>query len=379
MKAKYSGRPTWVEVDLQALEHNFRQAQKFCASHQRLLAVVKADAYGHGAVTVSRQFAALGVEHFGVATLEEALELRSAGISGTILVFGGCFPGQEAAFLKQALTPVLLDAETARRLSAEGVRQGQEVVVHLKVDSGMGRVGFLPEQLREFLPELNRLQGLRIEGVMSHLACADDLASPVTTRQMEVFRDLLAMLRAAGVSPREIHLSNSAGLTGWKFPEATLARPGIMLYGGLPGPDFADRLELRPVMQLRSRIAQLRPLPEGAGVSYGHNFHTNRLSRVAVLPIGYADGFNRLFSNSGLAILHGRRIPLIGRVCMDWIMFDVTDLPQVGIGDCVTLLGSADGLTITGDEWAERLQTISYEVFCRIGSRVPRVYIPAAV
>jgi len=232
----------------------------------------------------------------------------------------------------------------------------------------------LPGELREFLSELTPLQGIRVDGLMSHLACADELASPVTARQIALFGDVLQMVRAAGLSPREIHLCNSAGLSGWDFPEATLARPGIMLYGGLPGPEFADRLDLRPVMQLRSRIAQLRSLPEESGVSYGHKFHAQRPTRVAVLPIGYADGFNRLFSNSAQAILHGQKIPLIGRVCMDWIMFDVTDLPQAAVGDCVTLLGTADGLTITGDDWAEHLQTISYEVFCRIGCRVPRIY-----
>lgn len=374
MNKKYSGRPTWAEIDLDALEHNFRQAQKSCAAQQRLLTVVKADAYGHGAVPVSHRFAALGVEHFGVATLEEALELRSAGITGTLLVLGGCYPGQEQAFFQHDLTPALLDPEMAHRLAAEALRQGCELAVHLKIDSGMGRVGFLPEQLRDFLPQLRQLKGVRIEGVMSHLACADEADSAVTSEQQSVFRGQLQMLREAGVKPREIHLSNSAGLVGWEFPEATLARPGIMLYGGLPGPDFSDWLDLKPVMHLRSRIAQLRQLPEGSGVSYGHNFHTRRTTRVAVLPIGYADGYNRLFSNCGQAILHGQKVPLIGRVCMDWIMFDVTDIPEAQVGDCVTLLGSADDLTITGDDWAETLETISYEVFCRIGKRVPRVY-----
>lgn len=374
LKTEYARRPTWAEIDLRALEHNLRQAQRFCQPQQRLLTVVKADAYGHGAVPVSRCFAALGVEHFGVATLEEALELRAAGIDGTILVLGGCYAGQEAAFLQHALTPALLDPEMAQRVATAAARQGREQTVHLKIDSGMGRVGFLPEQLREFLPQLKRLKGLRIEGVMSHLACADEPESAVTSGQLRLFREQLQLLRAAGLAPREIHLSNSAGLVGWDFPEATLARPGIMLYGGLPGPAYADRLELKPVMQLRSRIAQLRWLPEGSGVSYGHNYHAARPTRVAVLPIGYADGYNRLFSNRGQAILHGRKIPLIGRVCMDWIMFDVTDLPQTEVGDCVTLLGAADGLTTSGDEWAETLHTISYEVFCRIGSRVPRIY-----
>ncbi len=375
MSGEFVPRPTWAEIDLAALEHNLSEAQRFCLPKQRLLTVVKADAYGHGAVPVSRRLLAAGVSDFAVATLEEALQLRQAGLDTPLLVLGGCYPGQEPTFLQQRLTPALLDAATALRLDAAARHQQQQLAVHLKVDSGMGRVGFLPDQLREFLPQLKGLTGLKIEGLMSHLACADEPESPVTAGQLERFRAVLNMLRGAGLSPREIHISNSAGLVGWDCPEATLVRPGIMLYGGLPGPAYADRLQLQPVMQLRSRIAQLRPLPKGAGVSYGHNFHTQRDSLVAVLPIGYADGYNRLFSNCGRGILRGQKVPVVGRVCMDWIMLDVTAVPGVAVGDTVTLLGAADGLCISGDDWAETLGTISYEVFCRIGSRVPRRYL----
>lgn len=375
MTDEFSPRPTWAEIDLAALEHNLRQAQRFCSPGQRVLAVVKADAYGHGAVPVSRHLQAAGVADFTVATLEEALQLREAGLAERLLVLGSCYPGQEAAFLQHRLMPALLDPETARRLDAEARRRQSVLPVHLKVDSGMGRVGFLPEQLREFLPQLKKLTGLKIEGLMSHLACADEPESQITPDQQERFRAVLQLLRDAGVNPPEVHLSNSAGLVGWDFSEATLTRPGIMLYGGLPGPDFAERLELKPVMHLRSCIAQLRRLPKGSGVSYGHNFHTERDSLVAVLPFGYADGYNRLFSNCGQAILHGRKVSVIGRVCMDWIMLDVTDLPEIAVGDCATLLGSAGDMTITGDDWAETLQTISNEVFCMIGSRVTRRYL----
>jgi len=181
------------------------------------------------------------------------------------------------------------------------------------------------------------------------------------------------MVREAGIQPREIHLNNSAGLSGWDCPECTLSRPGIMLYGGLPGPDFS--MDLQPVMHLRSCIAQLRKLPAGSGISYGHRYHAHADMLVAVLPIGYADGYNRLFSNCGQGILHGQKVPVVGRVCMDWIMVDVSHVSGVAVGDCVTLLGSEGGLSITGDEWAEQLDTISYEVFCRIGNRVPRRYL----
>ncbi|MCK5912831.1 MAG: alanine racemase, partial [Desulfuromusa sp.] len=306
---------------------------------------------------------------------EEALELRHAGIVDNLLVLGSCFPGQEGAFLQYNLMPTLLDVETALRLNAEAVRQQRQLKVHIKVDSGMGRVGFLPPQLKEFLPKLRLLDGLIIEGFMSHLACADELDSSLTTAQQKQFRVMLQMVREAGIEPREIHLNNSAGLSGWECPECTLSRPGIMLYGGLPGTDFSAKLDLQPVMHLRSCIAQLRQLPAGSGISYGHCYHADADIQVAVLPIGYADGYNRLFSNCGQGILHGKKIPVIGRVCMDWIMLDVSEVENVAVGDCVTLLGSADDLTITGDDWAEQLDTISYEVFCRIGGRVPRRYL----
>ena len=372
----YSSRPTWAEIDLSALKHNLKQAVDLCSPSQRVLAVVKADAYGHGAVPITQALQSFGICDFAVATLEEALELRRAGITDNLLVFGSCFPGQEGAFLRHDLMPTLLDVDTALRLNAEAKQQQQQLKVHLKVDSGMGRVGFLPEQLQEFLPQLLQLDGLVIEGFMSHLACADELSSTVTIDQQIQFRMMLQMVREAGIEPREIHLNNSAGLSGWECPECTLSRPGIMLYGGLPGADFSTKLNLQPVMHLRSCIAQLRQLPTGSGISYGHCYHAHADMRVAVLPIGYADGYNRLLSNCGQGILRGQKIPVIGRVCMDWIMLDVSAVPDVAIGDCVTLLGSADGLAILGDDWAEQLNTISYEVFCRIGSRVPRRYLP---
>jgi len=371
----YPSRPTWAEIDLLALKHNLQQAIDFCSTTQRILAVVKADAYGHGAIPVARALQSYGIRDFAVATLEEAVELRHARISGNLLVLGSCFPGQEGAFLQHHLMPVVLDAETALRLNTEALRQNLQLKVHLKVDSGMGRVGFLPQQLQDFLPQLCQLDGLVIEGFMSHLACADDLHSPVTTDQQGQFRRMLQMVRHAGIEPRDIHLNNSAGLSGWECPECTLSRPGIMLYGGLPGDDFASKLDLRPVMHLRSCIAQLRQLPAGSGISYGHCYHARADMQVAVLPIGYADGYNRLFSNCGQGILRGEKIPVIGRVCMDWIMLDVSTIPDVQVGDCVTLLGEADGLSILGDDWAEQLDTISYEVFCRIGRRVPRRYL----
>jgi alanine racemase len=372
------GRPTWVDIDLAALLHNLGQVNKFLRPAQRVMAVVKADAYGHGAVPVSRALVAAGIIDFAVATLEEARTLRQAGVDRNLLVLGGCFPGQEEGFIRDALMPALLDLDTAERLNAVAVRQRQQISVHLKVDTGMGRVGFSPEQLRFALPRLKGMQGLVIHGLMSHLACADEPLLGVSPSQQQVFREMIGLVRASGINPVELHLSNSAGIAMRYCSECTLVRPGIMLYGGLPGDAFASALDLRPVMHLRTRIAQLRELPAGSGISYGHSFRADRPLKVAVLPVGYADGYNRLLSNLGQAIVRGSLAPVIGRVCMDWIMLDVSSIPGAAIGDPVTLLGHSQGITISGDAMAAQLDTISYEVFCRIGARVPRRYLPPA-
>ncbi|HKJ05588.1 MAG TPA: alanine racemase [Geopsychrobacteraceae bacterium] len=370
----HSSRPTFAEIELEALLHNLRQATRFCGPGQRILAVVKANAYGHGAVAVSKALAAEGVEQFGVAILEEALELRLAGINQPILVFGGCFPGQEEAFLQQRLMPVVCDRQSLMRLNRFAYQRDVRLPVHLKVDTGMGRAGFLLPEFRQLVPELEALDGLSIVGLMSHLACADEVEDDVTSSQVERFRGLIREVRDQGLDIPELHISNSAGLVGWDCPECTLVRPGIMLYGGMPGEKYRDRLDLKPVMHVRTHIAQLKSVPPGTGVSYGHRFHATRQTMLALLPIGYADGYNRLLTNRGEVLIGGRRAPVVGTVCMDWIMIDVTDIQQVAVGDPVTLLGEVDGLMISAEEWAEWLGTISYEIFCRIGARVPRYY-----
>ncbi|MBD1400172.1 alanine racemase [Pelovirga terrestris] len=372
------GRPTWADIDLRALHHNLGQIDNLLHPGQRVMAVVKADAYGHGAVPVSRELVGAGISDFAVATLEEAQALRCAGIDANLLVLGGCFPGQEEGFIRDGLMPALLDLETAERLNAAASLRRQQIRVHLKIDSGMGRVGFTPEQLQAALPRLKNMPGLVVQGLMSHLACADERDSVVSVAQLQLFSDMIALVRASGINPVDFHLSNSAGIAGRYGPECTLVRPGIMLYGGLPGDDFAQDLDLRPVMHLRSCVAQLRKLPAGSGISYGHQYRATEPIQVAVLPIGYADGYNRLLSNRGQGIVRGCLVPVVGRVCMDWIMLDVSTVADVAIGDPVTLLGSSQGITISGDAMAAQLGTISYEVFCRISARVPRRYLPCA-
>lgn len=368
-------RPTYVEIDLAALQHNFSQARRQAGAGRELLAVVKADAYGHGADRVAPALQQAGADLFGVAMVEEGVELRRAGVSRPILVLGGVYPGQGPELLAHQLVPVIFDLQTARSLNALALAEGRQLSYHLKFDSGMGRLGFRAEELPATLAVLAELKALTMDGLISHLAVADDPTHPFTAEQAGRFRDALAQVRAAGFAPRHIHLSNSAALFSQQFPECNLVRPGIVLYGGLPAPDFAGRLDLQPVMSFRTAVAQLKGVPAGTGVSYGHRFVAGRPTRLAAIPVGYADGYSRQLSNVGEVLVRGRRARVAGTVCMDWTLIDVTDMPHVEVGDEVTLLGRDNGQLITAEEWAQRIDTINYEVFCQVSKRVPRVYL----
>ena len=367
-------RPTHVDIDLAALRHNFRLVRRQAGAGRQVLAVVKADAYGHGAKGVARALESEGADLFGVALLEEARELRAAGIRAPILILGGIYPGQEAGFFEPDLIPCIFDLTTARRLNAAAKSAGRILGCHIKIDTGMGRVGFFNGELQDMLPELNKLANLRIDGVMSHLAVADEPRHPFTAEQVERFRRALARVREAGHRPRFLHIDNSAALFAHDIPECNLVRPGIVLYGALPSDHFAGRLDLRPVMHWRTSIALLKTLPTGSGVSYGHRFIATRPTLVATLPVGYADGYNRRLTNCGEVLVRGRRVPVAGTVCMDWTMIDVTDVPGVQVGDEVTLLGQADGQWVRAEDWAEKIGTIPYEVFCQVSKRVPRIF-----
>lgn len=366
-------RPTRVEIDLEALKHNFYQAQRLAGPGQGVLAVVKADAYGHGAAHVAMALQGVGVEMFGVAIVEEGVALREAGVVCPILVLGGLYPGQEENLLRYGLVPTLFDMDVARRLDSCARAAGVVLPYHMKVDTGMSRVGFRPDDLPRVLEELGALSGLRMDGLFSHLAMADEPENTVNQKQLEIFRGCLGRVRQAGFAPRYVHLSNSAALLTREVPECNLSRPGILLYGALPSPAFAGRFDLKPVMSFRTRIAQIRKVPEGTGVSYGHRFVAERPTVLAVIPVGYADGYSRQLSNVGEMLVRGQRARVAGTVCMDWTMIDVTDIPDVAVGDEVTLLGCDNGQCITADEWAERIGTISYEVFCQFSKRVPRL------
>lgn len=372
--AMFGHRPTYAEIDLDALQHNFREIRRQAGSERQVLAVVKANAYGHGAVPVTRALEAAGADLFGVAIVEEGVELRQAGVTRPILVLGGVYPGQEEVFLRHGLAATIFDLAGARRLQARAAGVGAVCPIHLKVDTGMGRIGFRPEDLPTALRELRTLPALRLEGVLSHLALADEPDHPFTGAQTDLFRQVLQQVREAGFAFRYAHLSNSADLFSRDLPECNLVRPGIALYGGLPAEHLASRLDLRPVMSFRTTVVQLKEVPAGTGISYGHRFVASRRSLLAAIPVGYADGFTRKLSNCGEVLVRGRRARVAGTVCMDWTLIDVTDIPGVTVGDQVTLLGRDNGCRISAEEWAERIGTISYEIFCQVSKRVPRIY-----
>ncbi len=368
-------RPTRVEIDLVALRHNFLEIQRTVGADCDVLAVVKANAYGHGVSHVAPILAAAGADLFGVALLEEGVELRRLGIKQPIIILGSVFHGQEVEVLQHQLTPVLYDLTCAHQLDRAASEAGRTIDYHLKVDTGMGRLGFRVKLLDEVLPVLKSLKNLNMTGLMSHLAVADEPERSLTGLQYQAFAGVVDKVESFGFTPCYRHIANSAGIYSRKLTGCNMVRPGISLYGGLTGGPFDPSFSQQPVMRFVSQVAQLKELPAGEGISYGHRFVTSRDSKVAAIPVGYADGYNRLLTNCGEVLIHGQRFPVAGTVCMDWILIDVTDLADVQIGDDVTLLGRDGDEIITAEEWADKVGSITYEVFCNISKRVPRVFV----
>lgn len=370
-------RPTRAEINLEALEHNFMEIKKRTAQETKILAVVKADAYGHGAVEISRALEVLGVDFLGVATCEEGIELRKASLTTPIILLGGSFAGQASSVLEHDLIPVVYNIESARELSEHAHRSNRCITIHVKIDSGMGRLGVLPGEAIHFFQNLTALRGLSIAGILTHLADTNsDNHSGVdfTRRQAALFNRQIESLHNIGIHPHYRHLANSAAIIENDIGFFNLVRPGIMLYGAYPKKTLQQLIELQPVMSLTTKIIALKTVPRGASISYGRTFTCARESLIATLPIGYADGYSRSLSNRGEVLIRGQRAPVAGVVCMDLVMIDVTGIPGVSLGDDVVLMGSQGRESITAEELAEKTGSIAYEFLCRIGPRVPRVY-----
>lgn len=369
-----ANRPTLAEVDLGALLHNFETMQAL-VSPARVVAVVKADGYGHGAAMVAGALEAAGADAFAVAIVEEGLELRSAAVRRPILVLGGVGPAAAREALRAGLTPVVFDpAQIAPLAAASG---GEPVQVHLKFDTGMSRLGVDRAHLGELVDELARHPAVRVAGVLTHLASADADDPAATEAQLASFHEILEALTAAGIDPGLRHAAASAGAIRFPAARLDLVRLGISLYGFLPAPPSATRAPgLEPVLRVRTTVLQVREVPTGTPVGYGGTYVTRRTSRIATLAMGYADGLSRLLSNQGEVLVHGQRAPIAGNVCMDMTMVDVTEISDVEAGDEVVVLGAQGDEVITADEVARRSGTISYEVLTSLSRRVPRVYTP---
>jgi alanine racemase len=378
-------RPTVAHVDLAALRFNVGQARRL-AGGRDVIAVVKADAYGHGAAAVARALEADGIRRFGVALVEEGRILREAGVRGEILVLGGVVPDQAADAVALDLSAAIFHEEHAAALGAAALRVGRVAPVHVKVDTGMGRLGFPVESAAAAVARLAERPGLRLDGLMTHFSDAD-LADPAYAReQIARFDAVSAAVARSGIKIPVRHAANSAALIKGARALATpvngptsdgplyeAARPGIMLYGCRPGPEV-DGVALRPVLSLVTKILLLKRVRPNTPISYGRTFVTRRESLIAVLPVGYADGYPRALSNRGEVLIRGRRAPVVGRVCMDLTMVDATEVPGVAEGDDAVLIGSQGDAALAAEAVAEAAGTIAYELLCGIGARVPRQY-----
>lgn len=369
------GRPTRAEIDLDALGHNYTNIKKM-AQGQKMLAVVKANAYGHGSVDVSKELERLGVDLFGVAILQEGIELRRAGIKRPILLLNGIFAGEAEDVLKYDLTPVVYAENTVKELSEAAKRAGKTVPVHVKIDTGMKRLGIPVSEIEGFFERVKLIGNVKVEGIMSHFATADSKDRGFMDEQSRIFSGAVDKVKSMGFSPDYIHIANSAAIISDLLPDClNMVRPGITMYGSYPSIWFRDKIELKPVMTLKSGIVQVKKVKKGESVSYARKFTAERDSVIGVVPAGYADGYPRHLSNIGETIVRGKRASVAGLVCMDLIMIDVTDIPGVTEGDEVVLWGRQGEAEITADELARKIGTISYELFCRVSGRVPRVYL----
>jgi alanine racemase len=360
------------------LSFNLRSAREFIGADVACMAVVKANAYGHGAVECARRLAEDGAEWLAVATCEEGIELRDAAIETPILVLGGCWRGQEQAFLTERLTPIVFTLDQAERLNAAAREAGKVASIHVKIDSGMHRLGFDVRQSEQVADRFAELRSIAVDGIMTHFAAADDLdETEFTHEQMRVFARAVDVFRSRGHDPSIVDVANSPGAVAHPESRLHLVRLGGILFGlgGDVLPKQVPAPELRPVMSLYSRIGQLRVVAASESIGYSRTFRTERESLIATIPIGYHDGFRRVLSNCGSVLVRGRKVPVVGRVSMDWITVDVTVVDGVAEGDLVTIIGNDGRESITAEEIAGISGTLSYEVTCGFDGRIRKEFV----
>ena len=378
MSESFVNRPTWAEINLDNLAYNFRSVKQFVGEDLAMMAIVKADGYGHGAVRCAKKLEAEGADWFGVALLEEGLELRGNGVKTPILCMGSFWAGQEKTLLENNITPVIYQTETVELLDRAAREKKIIADIHVKVDTGMGRIGVRFDDVKAFSEKLREFKNLRIDGLMTHFATADNLSeSDYTNEQINKFKQTAAIFESRGFNPTYQDLANSPGAVAHKNSRGNMVRIGGILYGlgGDVLPEGIVKPELKPVLSLHTRIALLKRVPKGETLGYSRTFTTEKDSLIATVPIGYQDGYSRSLSNIGRAIVNGIYVPVVGRISMDWTILDVSEVPDVKVNDEAILIGESGGLKVSAEDLAKQTNTISYEITCGINRRVPRKYV----
>jgi len=354
--------PTWIEINLDAIAQNTKNIKKLIGKKRELMAVVKGNAYGNDVLEVSEIVLENGATRLAVARLEEAIFLRNAGVTVPILVLGLTLEEQAENLVLYNITPSVCEIKMITKLSKLAVKENKLAKIHLKVDTGMGRLGILPKDVLRFIKKVRTLKNIEVEGIFTHFSVADEKDKTYTENQFKEFTKILNVLEKEGIEIPLKHVGNSATLLDLPNMWLDMLRPGISIYGLYPSEDVKKTIKLKPVQEFKTRIVYLKELPTGKYISYGRTYITKRRTKVASLAVGYADGYNRLLSNKGEVLVRGKRVPIIGRICMDQCMIDVSDIPQVEIGDEVVLWGRQEEKIITVEEIAHKLNTINYEV-----------------
>ena len=370
-----SSRPAWIEIDLDALKHNYYTIRNKIGDKTKIAAVVKADAYGHGAVKTAQKLSRWGVDYLCVGSPDEGIELREAGIKEPILVLAEVLENQYQDVIKGNLIQTAASSRTLYGLNNAAAEADLIQPVHLVVDTGMGRIGFLPGNLLKAFKTAENLKNIRIEGVFSHLARADEKDKTFAYQQLEKFKNIMEEIENLGYEIPLKHIANSAALIDLPEFELDMVRPGIMLYGLLPSHQLNKNADLKPVLSFKTRVVQLRQLPAGAAISYGSIYKTEEKEKIAVLPIGYKDGYPRLLSNQGEVLIRNKRSPIRGRVCMGQTIVGVNKVKDIEVGDEVVLIGRQGKSEIKAAEIADLCGTINYEVVCNLSERLEKIYI----
>lgn len=362
-------------INLNVLEENYYKIKERLSPDVGLLCVVKADAYGHGAVDVGRRLESLGAYYLGVATIDEGIELRINRIKTPILIMSGVMPWDNIeTILQHDLTPVVYSADMLGMICEVSKGFQNPLKIHLKFDTGMGRLGFLRGETTKVIDIVKKARNVYIDGLMSHFS-SSEIRDDYGSRQIDEFTMTIDHFRKEGFLPKDIHMANSGAIVNYPESQFTMVRTGICLYGSHASRELKEKLPTRQVMKFVSKIAHIREFPKGCALSYGRTYLTKRKTKVAYVPVGYADGYPRSLSNKGSVLINNRRTDVIGKICMDWILVDVTDCGGVDVQDEVILMGEAQADTITADEIGELAGTIPYEILCKISKRVTRVYI----